>query len=230
MAPVPDPRRGTAPGAGLRRGDPARVPGPTRAGTTLGTAPGRRLRAGGDSNPSARRALGRPRFRRRVARPAAGSRPSGNVLHHDRRPATSPGLGGGGCPTPFASPTSPWSTRDSRTMPGARRERRSMSQRRGRSGHSPSSPNSDFPCSRSAASSSFREGNPILRSSSRQRSPASSSVVGSTRLSPTRARRLTGSVSSLSWQRSLRPPPASPGDRACRRELRSVSSARTSAS
>ena len=74
----------------------------------------------------------------------------------------------------------------------------------------PSSPNSDFPCSRSVASSSFREGNPILRSSSRQRSPASSLVVGSTRLSPTRARRLTRSVSSLSWQRSLRPPPLPP--------------------
>jgi 16S rRNA (guanine527-N7)-methyltransferase len=53
---------------------------------------------------------------------------------------------------------------------------------------------------------------------------------GRTMLSPTRARRLTGSVSSLSWQRSLRPPPASPGDRVCRRELRSASCAIRSAS
>ena len=60
-------------------------------------------------------------------------------------------------------------------------------------------------------------------SSSKPSEPANNSAVGSTTLSPTPHRRLTELVSSLSWQRSLRPPPASPGDRACRREPRSAS-------
>ena len=98
------------------------------------------------------------------------------------------------------------------------------------SDHFPWSPNSDFRCWLSADSSLSHGGNRTVRNSSRPRSPANNSARGSSTLSPTRARRLTGSDSSLSWQRSLRPPPASLGDRACRRELRSASSAIRSAS
>jgi hypothetical protein len=73
--------------------------------------------------------------------------------------------------------------------------------------------------------SSFLGDNQPALSSSRRRAPALSSVVGSTGLSPIRPRRLTRSGSSLSWQRSLRPPPASLGDRVYRRELHSASGA-----
>ena len=121
MAPVPDPRRDPTPRAGVRRGDPAGVPGPTRAGTPLGSPPGRCLRAGGAPNPSARSALGRPRVRGRVARPSTGGRASSDVLHHDRRPATSPRLGGGGRPTapPHQCHRGPRATRGLCPEPGA---------------------------------------------------------------------------------------------------------------
>ena len=136
---------------------------------------------------------------------AAAQRPPPHQRH--RGPRATRGL----CPGPGASVVRCRDGEGARATPGRRRTRTSPAHDR-------------RAAPRSARAARFRG----ARAGSG--SPASCSVVGSTRLSPTRARRLTGSVSSLSWQRSLRPPPASPGDRACRRELRSVSSARTSAS
>jgi hypothetical protein len=82
-----------------------------------------------------------------------------------------------------------------------------------------------FHFSESVACCWFHAVGPPLRSSSRRQPPADSLAGGSKTLSPIRVPRLTASGSSLSWQRSLRPPPASPGDLVCRRELRSASDA-----
>src|SRR5215211_2300002 len=91
-------------------------------------------------------------------------------------------------------------------------------------------PSWDFPCSGPAGDCWCPEGSRVPRNSGRPRGPVRNSGGGSTKLSPTRRHRLTGSGSSLSWLRSLRPPPASPGDRVCRRVLRSASCATTSVS
>src|SRR5829696_3652690 len=113
--------------------------------------------------------------------------------------------------------------RGSRTTAAARHENPSMWQRPGRLAPSQSSPSLDYRFSTSVVSCSSREASQTPRNLNRSLWPVITSAGGSTELSPTRARRLTASGSSLSWQRSLRPPPASPGDRVCRREARSAS-------
>jgi hypothetical protein len=125
----------------------------------------------------------------------------------------------------LVSRTKRLSTPGSRTTTEAQLENPSTWRRHEHLDRFPWSPNSDFRCWLSAGSSLSREGNQIGRNSSRPHSPANSSARGSSPLSPTQARRLTGSDSSLSWQRSLRPPPASLGDRVYRRELHSASGA-----
>jgi hypothetical protein len=117
--------------------------------------------------------------------------------------------------------------RGSRSTPAAPPEQGLTLQRQGRSAPFQSLPSWASRSWRSAVSCSSHEASQATTNWSRLLWPVNNSAGASKELSPTRAHRLTGSGSSLSWQRSLRPPPASPGDRVCRREPHSASCAST---